>query len=977
MRYKRDRDWTNKKPDGIEINGRIKCIGYQLSTNGHQFYKVDGNAGFYDYGMFENALCNMEEEVEGIRNHTGPRYDENCWNNSKTFNNRSYQVSFLCQTRCISKYRVKDGIFDCFENEESKTINNSCSQIQRHRLQCSSSELTCLLVGALGDWFPSCSNGRDEFDDQSGTLLYGNTICEKNTDRACAYLRTYVQTSSENHPNKVAVVSDSLPSDESTTTIPFRLYCNSFFDTKTAFDESADLCEKWICLSDEYQCLSGQCISQYWLCDGKYILLIVSLLRFTFVLAIVIGEWDCSDGSDEERLFIMDNLNEHNSKMMNLTKLKQQCHQQYPSNNTPFSDLCDLSFEYPCFRTGADDVLNVKLNRPCIINLTQIGDGKTDCLTGLDERNRLQCSDRGMLGFHFQFNDSLCMQYNLLCDKIYQWKPGANVNYDAVCFHRRNISNNSIDSNCNTLNDVMCLNDTCIKNARCNGQLECSHGEDEYRCVPPKQSPLKYRVLKESWLQWLFQSAKLRLRHYPPQKQLLKKFHPSLFIQNERNNPLYVTPNLESDEHMTRVFGMETSKVKTVYEVVRDSLDNGNITFENDYLPFICNRGVAVKYYTGHTVCFCPPSFYGSQCQYYSDRIIVATHLDLNNSQSFANEINVIKVLTTFLFEEEIIDYYEFHVDPQTQIDNKYIKQQIYFLYPRQQEYLHMKRNNRSGTQLYSVRFEAFNLDLNENIQIIGIWKYSIYFDFLPSFRLSKILRFPSQVSSFLHNPCLNHSCSQNGTCQKIINSNSLSYFCSCKSGSYGNQCEHYAEECDDYCSPKSVCKPKYRGILTGNVQHPLCLCPVLKFGNRCYFKNDHCQTNPCLNGGRCIVTYNLTDVDHYRCICTDLYEGYHCQLLKGVVNIKLLLSSKSALQTSDVVATTVFYNDYDNRSLRFIVRRQQVYSRFLSELKPVYTGKLDTYAPPITVLKVYGQNYRHEEPKYYLLYYHLEQKEI
>jgi hypothetical protein len=712
------------------------------------------------------------------------------------------------------------------------------------------------------------------------------------------------------------------------------------------------LCEQWICLIDEYQCLSGQCISQDWLCDGKFIFLIISIVKFVFV-----GEWDCSDGSDEERLFIMDHLDEHNLKLVNLTKLKQQCHKQYRLNNTPFFDICDLRFEYPCFRTDIDDIFNVELHRPCI-NLTQIGDGKTDCLTGLDERNRLQCSTRGMLGFHFQFNDSLCVPYSALCNNLYPWKPDANVAYDTVCFHQKFKFQNSTNRDCNSLNSVMCLNNVCIRNARCNGKIECPHGEDEYRCLPQNQSPQKYRLFKEVQLQLHF--TVLRLQNYPT--QLLAK-----------TNLLYVTSNSKSDDDITRVFGTDTSKVKTIYEIVRDSLDNDEITFDKDYLPFICNRGLAVKYYTGHTICFCPPSFYGEQCQYYSDRLTVATHLDLNTYPSSINKINIIKILTTFLFKDEIIDYYEFYVDPQIQIDNKYIKQQIYFVYPRLQKFVHMKRNNRSGTQLYSVRFEAFNLDLNERIEIIGVWKYFISFDFLPSFRLSKILRFHSQVSS----PCLNHSCTQNGTCQKIINSNDLSYFCSCKSGYYGIYCEHYDEQCNDYCSSKSICKPKYRGILTGNEQYPFCLCPISTFGNRCYFKNDHCVKNPCLNGGSCIVTYNLTDVDHYRCICTDLYEGNHCQLLKGMVNIKFMLSSNATLQITDVAAVTVFYSDYDDRSLRFIVRHQQVYSSFPAEIKPIYIGKLDIYAPTTAVLKVYGQSYRYEEPEYYVLYFYPYQKEI
>jgi hypothetical protein len=34
---------------------------------------------------------------------------------------------------------------------------------------------------------------------------------------------------------------------------------------------------------------------------------------------------------------------------------------------------------------------------------------------------------------------------------------------------------------------------------------------------------------------------------------------------------------------------------KKFYEIVRDARSKANITFEKDYLPFICSRGVAVK----------------------------------------------------------------------------------------------------------------------------------------------------------------------------------------------------------------------------------------------------------------------------------------------------------------------------------------------------------------------------------------------
>jgi hypothetical protein len=599
-----------------------------------------------------------------------------------------------------------------------------------------------------------------------------------------------------------------------------------------------------------------------------------------FFFLFFAGEWDCHDGSDEQGIFIMDHFEKHNSKLMNLTKIKEQCYEKYRSNNTPFSNICNISLEYPCFRTGVDDPFNLTLNRPCI-NLTQIGDGETDCLTGLDERNRLQCPNLGMLGFHFQLDDSDCIQYMDLCTNHSRCTLGVNnVAYATVCFHQEKQFKNGTDSNCNSVKDVMCLNDTCIKGARCNDKNECLYGEDEYRCIPQGKSPLDYRSEKRE-----MRFMPLGLENYPSSIQLLNNDHAYhhngmdpdfLSIVSARNSLLNLTTKSRAVINVKTIFAMRNSKVPSVYERVRDSLSQGTITFEKHYLPFICNRGVAVEYYTGDTVCLCPPSFYGSQCEFYNDRITVVTHLDLTKYHSSLYQSAVIKVLTIFLFDGQIVDSYEFHVNPQTQTDDNYFKQGIYFLYSRTQQFLDMKRNNRSGTQLYTVQFEAFNLYLNKTIELIGVWQYLIYFDFLPAFRLSKILRFHPTDASLLNSPCLNNFCEKNGVCQEVMNSNRSSYFCSCHSGYYGTRCERYDKECDNYCSPNSLCKPQYRGILTGN-RKPFCLCPAWTFGNTCYLKNDNCQKNPCLHGGSCEVTYDLADMNKYSCLCTDSFEGDHC----------------------------------------------------------------------------------------------------
>ena len=270
MVYNRGRQWTKKKPDALIFAGQLKCLGYQFRTKGNLGGQIDENFQFYRYELIENFLCGIEEGDNVERNYRGSHYDSNCWNNSTTFNNRSFQVSFLCETRCISKYRVRDGIEDCYPDEESYHINNSCPQIQRHRFQCSSSELTCLIVGAVANGYLDCSSKRDEIDYLTGTILAGNTYCPDGDSSKCIYIRNYIQTSS-NNDLQVEMFTDDLPRDNhSESVILFRSYCDSFFDLQGGFDELPELCQQWSCMHDQYQCLSGQCILLDWICDGIY-----------------------------------------------------------------------------------------------------------------------------------------------------------------------------------------------------------------------------------------------------------------------------------------------------------------------------------------------------------------------------------------------------------------------------------------------------------------------------------------------------------------------------------------------------------------------------------------------------------------------------------------------------------------------------------------------------------------------------------
>ena len=269
MVYISDRDWTKKKPDAIVFQGQLKCLGHQLVIPRRIWVDVPEDSRVSELHQDEHYICTRLKGNSLYRNYSGPQYDANCWNDSKTFNNRLYQVSFLCQIRCISKYRVRDGIRDCHFTEELYYINNSCPEIQRHRLQCSSSELTCLITAAVANSVPDCSNKRDEIDYKNGRILYDNMRCEKPTDPRCVEIRDYIQMSSQKDLEETMLTNHSLADNRLANTIPFRSYCDSFFDFEDGSDELTELCRVWSCSFNQYQCLSGQCIPSNWICDGN------------------------------------------------------------------------------------------------------------------------------------------------------------------------------------------------------------------------------------------------------------------------------------------------------------------------------------------------------------------------------------------------------------------------------------------------------------------------------------------------------------------------------------------------------------------------------------------------------------------------------------------------------------------------------------------------------------------------------------
>ncbi|CAF3686684.1 unnamed protein product [Rotaria socialis] len=358
--------------------------------------------------------------------------------------------TYVLREECISNYRIRDGDFNCMDgDDELRQLDKTyCTgNVGRHRFQCFNNEHKCLPLQKLGSGMSDCSNGYDESWFGIGTTLRYQLPCFKRITTDCPHVMEYIhQSSSKNSSNSSLFIGHQ--QQESTYHMPFRYYCNTFWDSDQYIDEIPSSYKYWICQHSQYQCRTGQCIPVEWVCDG---------------------EWDCSDASDEEAFVVIENSSFHNRNLKDLSLQLEKCRKRY--STATFSKICNMSLEFGCYLSGVSNPLDIQLNRPCI-NLTQIGDGVENCYNAYDEKNTFISNLRGgrMWGFHFRCNNE-------------------DMTYQDVCIQGRNCSQmhclNDQNNNrsCSGKEDFLCLHDNrCRKNVRCNGSPDCLHGEDEYWC---------------------------------------------------------------------------------------------------------------------------------------------------------------------------------------------------------------------------------------------------------------------------------------------------------------------------------------------------------------------------------------------------------------------------------------------------------------------------------------------------------------
>lgn len=275
-----------------------------------------------------------------------------------------------------------------------------------------------------------------------------------------------------------------------------------------------------------------------------------------------------------------------------------------------------------------------------------------------------------------------------------------------------------------------------------------------------------------------------------------------------------------------------------------------------------CNRGLYVRHLLDGVnfsyKCLCPPSYYGDQCQYQSQRVSLT--ISLLSADERTAYIFVVMLITNDNDRQEIHSYEQIVYTPQNDCRVKFNINLLYASRPK-----NMSNN-------YSVRIDAFDRTVH-SLQYFASWLLPIPFRFLPVNRLVTQLIIPTHNSQQINNCSL--QCSTHGKCMKYVNREQ--FFCLCHRNWFGAKC-HLPINCN-HCSSHSSC-------IGFSGRRSLCVCPMNKFGPRCHLPSSACLPGTCKNQGTCVAASDYMHKVPFQCICTEQFFGPVCEARKIQVDI-------------------------------------------------------------------------------------------
>ncbi|CAF1027874.1 unnamed protein product [Adineta ricciae] len=329
----------------------------------------------------------------------------------------------------------------------------------------------------------------------------------------------------------------------------------------------------------------------------------------------------------------------------------------------------------------------------------------------------------------------------------------------------------------------------------------------------------------------------------------------------------------EMDQFLCNQFKM-TRAPKFIYftlseKTERSSQSNVNTEVSTEHTKS-CHRGLPLQIWIDENkndlTCLCPPSYYGSQCQYQTDRISLTMQF-----QSFSDSWQIPFLIVVSLIDEEIIHSYEqFVYIPMKTCQTKF---NVYLLYADR------PKNQSKKYSIHVDVYEKISLTYRASLFV------PIRFLFLPIQRIAVLFNIPSKNYQIKY--CQTNEC-HHGQCLHYFNDEKHRKFCRCDRGWTGHDCS-IPHECQ--CSSDSL----YQGRLPNN--RSICLCPVNKWGHRCLLRDETCrESSKCQNDGQCISINPIERTFH--CLCPQGYFGDRCEIRSN----ELILSFSNRIPLPETI---------------------------------------------------------------------------